>query len=123
MQKTYTLVLATRLKRRIFTAGGVRAELEELAKRFCIEYEIGMVKLEILEYGCIFVYVCGDACRYDACTIASRFRYFTSGKLRYDFAELWKMPSLWTKRCLIKEGGFGGVGEELDEFFSSIKTR
>ncbi|MBR7084542.1 MAG: hypothetical protein IKI37_05140 [Oscillospiraceae bacterium] len=117
---TYTLAFATRLKRRIFNAGGIRNETETMFRDILKQKNIDVISMEFSDYG-IVITAKGFASEEDAAKTAKELRIRTSKPLRYQYYELGKMPSLWTENVFIKNSR--ADNNEISAYYDKIKTR
>lgn len=121
MEQTYTLALASRLRRKIFSDEPVRAFFILQMFNALIGEGVVVVDTRFREDGVILT-VRGE--NLDPDYIVAILRYRTSGTVRERFSKFSKMPSLWTKKCLCLNGELSNIPEEeIIEFFNSIKTR
>lgn len=120
--KIYTFVLATRLRRRVFTAKNIPTLCSNLLVDFCKTNGCELIQHGYYDYGLWFSLSLPSWKLVPA--IADDFRRYSSGPIRDAFKELWAMPSLWTRRCLIFEGLPSKDSEEMiKEFMDSIPKR
>ena len=122
MSKTYSIAIASRLKRRIFLAGNIPSEFLRLAKAALNENLISIQQYRFYDYGVLLQLNMPDEMSPE--TAAALIRSSTSKPLRTTFSELWPLPSLWTRKCFIKAGELDGLFvQEAEDFFASLKNR
>lgn len=120
--ETYTIALATRLKRKVFRARNIPDDVIAIAREEVSRQNAALISYEVFDYGIVLYVVCRD--RDAAIQIADSVRRATSGPIRHKYPELWKMPSLWNSRPLIEEGGAGpGNDKKVSEYYESLKSR
>ena len=122
LRRTFTFALATRLKRRIFLAGNIPNEFLRLATEALKEEDITITKHTFYDFGVLLELSLPENTSPDS--VATLIRESTSKPLRITFSELWPLPSLWTKKCLIRQGELDeNFIREADEFYASLKSR
>lgn len=124
-EQTYTIALATRLRRRIFAAKGVAEYLITLLTELAQSQGWKNLTVRFYDSGVrITLTVRDDSVSVSGANIADAIRIYTSGAIRRAFKELWAMPSLWTKRCYVEEGAGNEETEmNIQSFFEAIPTR
>ena len=124
-EQAYTIALATRLRRRVFTARGVAEHFEILLAELAESQGWKNLTVRFYDSGVhITLTVSGDSTSASGTDIADAIRTYTSGAIRRAFKELWAMPSLWTKRCYVEEGvGSEETEVKIQRFFETIPTR
>ena len=90
----YTIILFTRLRRKVFNAGNVSARAVQLLKE-SMPPGAYLLGYRVFPSALAFTVSTADGVRPDYVSYAVR--KATSSELRSEFKELWKMPSLWTR--------------------------
>jgi|GEM_PF-4755876 len=118
----YTVALATRLKRKVFAAGAIAETFEKILTVKISAEGMSLISLKTLEYGAVIEL--SSPFPVQESSISRLIRISTSAPLRYEFPDLWSLPSLWTKRIYFASGFLNEEKkQEIDAFFDSIKTR
>lgn len=119
---TYTIALATRLKRRVFRAGNIPGDVIELIGDSLKSYGGSLKEYKFFDYGVVLSIDCSDAAQ--AVRIADAVRKATSKPIRQKYPELWKMPSLWNQSPCILEGEMSQTNmEKVEEYYRNLKSR
>ena len=119
---TYTIALATRLKRRVFRARNIPGDVLRLTSEFLDKNGIKLTQHEFLDYGFVMCVECEN--REQAEWVAAGVRKATSRPVRDLYPELWSMPSLWNSRPLVIEGGISHENmEKMREYYEKLKSR
>ena len=118
----YIVAMATRLKRKVFLSGNIRADISNMVRIAADENGCVVKELMFRDYGIAVLLECED--RRAAEQVVRGIRYSTSGTIRRRYPELWGMPSFWTRKTLILEtDGWKDSMEEIDRFYASLKSR
>ena len=99
---TYTIALATRLKRKVFRAGNIPVDVMEMIDDALRVNGTHLDGHRFYDYGVVLCVECGGIA--EAEKIAELIRKATSRPIRQKYPELWKMPSLWNQSPCIVEG-------------------
>ena len=119
---TYTIALATRLKRKVFTAGNISKDVLEKAEDVFAESGVLLKDHRFYDYGVAFCVECRD--RDEALGTADRIRKATSRPIRQMYQELWRMPSLWNQTPFVAEGNLGEENlKRIDKYYDGLKSR
>ena len=122
VETTYTIVLATRLKRRVFQSRRIPVEVVSMAEEVIAGEGAGLLGNEFCDYGISLFVKCESMEK--AREIANRIRRATSGPIRAKYPELWKMPSLWNRNPLVFEGDMTPENRtRVTEYYESLKSR
>lgn len=120
--KTYTIVLATRLKRRVFRAKNIPRDVQGLISEYLDKNGIKISQCKFYDYGFILSIECND--RKQAEKTAAGIRMATSKPIRSLYPELWQMPSLWNSKPLILEGGMSAENiKKAETYYDNLRTR
>lgn len=120
--RTYTIALATRLKRKVFLAGNIPSDVKDIVEDALQKRDAHVKEMKFLPYGCICCVDVPEAIYPDR--IAYLIRTSTSKPIRDKYPELWSMPSLWNRKTFIREGMITeDAVREINEFYDSLKTR
>lgn len=115
----YNFVFCTRYKRKIFNIPGVKERTEELIKNEC---ELLQINLCDIKCDINHVYLILEALpTISASEIMQKIKNNTSGKIREEFEELSKIPSLWTRKFFVSTEI--NNEEEIQKFIDEQKTR
>ena len=118
----YSIVFATRLKRRVFRAGAIPQSVKELAQEALKHKSVELKNIFFYDYGAIFEVEVPDNISADEA--AKTIRLATSHPIRAQYRELWAMPSLWGQKYLVIKGGINDETKTTaEEYYSSLKTR
>ena len=119
---TYTIALATRLKRKVFRAGNIPGDVMEMIGAVLKQSDASLDGYRFYDYGVVLCVECGGFT--EAEKIAEVIRKTTSRPIRQKYPELWKMPSLWNQSPCIVEGNMGPDNmEKVEEYYRRLKTR
>ena len=120
----YTFAMASRLKRRIFSAMGVREAFVKNITVIFFTMGIGIEMTDYLFYDYGVVLSFRSEVPIAQNRLSNAIRTGTSARLRDEFSELWAMPSLWTRKTFFTEGGMNADRiEAAEQFFASLKSR
>lgn len=118
----YTIAMATRLKRKVFRSRNIPHDVIVLGQNAFAKEGAELKGYRFYDYGVVMCVECGS--KEHALRIANSFRMATSGPVRKEYPELWRMPSLWNSRPLIEEGGMSTENiKRAEEYFESLKSR
>ena len=121
MVRTYTIAMATRLRRKVFSSDLKREYFVSILPIALLGENIEVTDTVFRDDGVI---LCVRGEEMDPDYVASVIRHRTSGRMRDSFEELFKMPSLWTKRVYSHTGKISDVPDgEIEEYYKSIRTR
>lgn len=95
----YHFIFCPRYKRKIFNIPGIKERFVELIEQTCNELNIEIISIECDEDNVHLFLSCLPT--FSPSDIIQRLKSVTSRELRKEFAELSKMPSLWTKKYLV----------------------
>lgn len=116
------IILATRLKRRIFRARAIPDAVTDLARDALVEHGCTLEEATYWEYGAAFKVDLTDSMTDE--DAAKWIRNATSGPIRKQFQELWPMPSLWTRgHCMVPVSEEEQMDERAKAYFDGIPTR
>ena len=119
---TYTIALATRLKRKVFRAGNIPGDVMEMIGDALRLYVTPLDGYRFYDYGVVLCVECGGMT--EAERIAELVRKATSRPIRQKYPELWKMPSLWNQTPCIVEGKMDPKNmEKIEEYYRNLKSR
>ena len=121
--RTLSIALATRLRRKIFSAGNIPTVVIQLVKEALSEMDCLLTDFAFVsEYGLLLEISAPDNLEPEK--ISFSLRTYTSKRIRNKFPELWSMPSLWTRRFYSEENAFSDAFKEnAERFFFTVKTR
>ena len=112
----YHLVFCPRYRRKIFNIPGVENRFKELTAVECQTHNIDILAMEChIDHVHMFVSVYPQQSIPD---VVKQIKGATSHKLREEFSQLKKMPSLWTRSYFVSTAG--NVSSETIEWY--IKT-
>lgn len=118
----YKIVMATRLKRKVFLSRNIIDDVLSLSRGAVEESGYKIIKYEFLPYGMELVVDCKD--EKETAGIIRAIRRATSGTVRKRYPELWSMPSFWTRKCLVVKWPEAGTQKNATiEFYKSLKSR
>ena len=118
----FTLTFVTRMKRKVFGAGEIRNEVRRLAEETAKEHGCVLDDIRFNQFSAIFQIRGPDDL--EPRKIASAIRLSTSGKIRYEFSELWSMPSLWSTKYMYREGPVTQkVIDDAESFYKEFRSR
>ena len=119
---TYTIALATRLKRRVFRAGNIPVDVMEMIGDVLRSNGTPLDEHRFYDYGVVLCVECGGMT--EAERVAELVRKATSRPIRQKYPELWKMPSLWNQTPCIVEGKMDQKNmEKIEEYYRNLKSR
>ena len=119
---TYTIALATRLKRRVFRAGNIPVDVMEMIGDVLRSNGTPLGEHRFYDYGVVLCVECGGMT--EAERVAELVRKATSRPIRQKYPELWKMPSLWNQTPCIVEGKMDPKNmEKIEEYYRNLKSR
>ena len=119
---TYTIALATRLKRKVFRAGNIPVDVMEMIDDALRVNGTHLDGHRFYDYGVVLCVECGGIA--EAEKIAELIRKATSRPIRQKYPELWKMPSLWNQSPCIIEGKMDPENiEKIEEYYRNLKSR
>lgn len=122
MYMRHSIILATRLKRKIFLAGSIPPYVRECAEAALSDARCVLRDIQFFDFGCIFYVDAPDTVSSEE--IARTIRIGTSKPVRERFMELWSIPSLWTKRfCDAGDASAEDARAKAAEFFATVKSR
>lgn len=116
----YHIVFCPRYRRKIFNIPGVADRFKELTRAECSRRNIDILAMEChIDYVHMFVSV------YPQMSIPDMVKYIkgaTSHALRDEFAQLSRMPSLWTRSYFVSTAGEVS-SETIEWYVKTQKTR
>ena len=113
----YHLVFCPRYRRKIFLIDGVEVRFKELVLQICEQKDYEVIALECDKDHChLFVNVPPTVSPHE---VMKTVKGVTSRTLRKEFAQLSKMPNLWTRSYFCSTAG--NVSSETVEWY--IKTQ
>ena len=122
------MALCTRLKRRVFTSGQCKQMAKAELVRALGSINVYITNILFLEYGIILELENRDDL--PSSEIAYTIRSATSKKIRDEFAEFSRMPSLWQREYFCRDGKSSENGQlsedikkEIEAFYDKQKTR
>ena len=119
---TYTIALATRLKRKVFRAGNIPVDVMEMIGDALRVNGMHLDGHRFYDYGVVLCVECGGIA--EAEKIAELIRKATSRPIRQKYPELWKMLSLWNQSPCIIEGKMDPENmEKIEEYDRNLKSR
>ena len=119
---TYTIALATRLKRKVFRAGNIPGDVLEMIGTVLRQNDASLGGYRFYDYGVVLCVEYGGIA--EAEKIAEVIRKTTSRPIRQKYPELWKMPSLWNQSPCIVEGDMDPDNmQKIEEYYRMLKTR
>ena len=120
--KTYTIALATRLKRKVFLAGNIPADVERLSREALNEEGIDIKETLFYDYGYVCCVNAPESIKPEA--IAYTIRKSTSRPIREMYPELWAMPSLWNSKAYIEDGELTEAKKKnIEGYYQTLKSR
>lgn len=105
----YTIILYTRLRRKVFNAGNVSARAVQLLKE-SMPSGAYLLGYRVFPSALAFTVSTTEWVRPDY--ISYTVRKATSSELRSEFKELWRMPSLWTRAFSVTDKEAGALSDE-----------
>lgn len=118
----YTVALATRLKRRVFAAGGIPPFFEKNITVVFSGNGITLKSIRFLDYGVVMEI--GSDEELERGRISNLIRRGTSSLIRNEFSELMALPSLWTRQIYFEKGCLDDEKEAcIKAFYDSLRTR
>lgn len=119
---TYTIALATRLKRKVFRAKNIPPEVLRIADAYLARNGIKLLQHRFYDYGFVLNVECVSA--EQAIDIATGIRMETSRPIRELYPELWRMPSLWNNQPLVLEGSMTKENNnKIEKYYDGLKSR
>lgn len=119
---TYTIALATRLKRKVFRAKNIPPDVLRIADAYLARNGIKLLQHRFYDYGFVLNVECASA--EQAINIATGIRMETSRPIRELYPELWKMPSLWNNQPLVLEGSMTKENNnKIEKYYDGLKSR
>ena len=115
----YYVVLVTRLRRKVFAARNVRDTTRDALSVAAETLQLELHDTKFLDEGVVCRISAEDDLGIDK--RVAKMRLLTSANIRKEYAELWKMPSFWTKKVLVMKEK--PSKENLDAFLSTIPYR
>ena len=116
----YHFVFCPRYRRKIFDIPGVEARFKELTAAECKKHDIDILAME-----CHHDHVHMFVSAYPQFSIPDIMKYIkgvTSWKLREEFKQLEKMPSLWTRSYFVSTAG-NVSADTIRRYVEEQKTR
>lgn len=116
----YHFVFCPRYRRKIFDIPFVESRFKDIVREVCAELEIEIIAMECdkdhthLFLNCLPTLSPSDVMR--------KIKGVTSKKLREEFSQLKKMPSLWTRSYFVSTTGNVST-ETVKKYVESQKTR
>ena len=117
----YSVMLVTRLRRRVFNGGAVRQYTSDVLREAS---GYSHTHIHLIDYGedCVFFEIESDPSQLDPCI--SSLRSFSSGRIRQRFPEFHSMPSFWMKKYFAKPGpSDDDFRSEALSFLHTLPTR
>ena len=119
---TYTIALATRLKRKVFRAKNIPRDVIRLTRIYLEKEGKELLDYKFYDYGFVVCIKCKNNEQPEKA--AAGIRKETSRPIRSMYPELWSMPSLWNSRPLVVEGGMTDENmETVQKYYDSLKSR
>lgn len=116
----YHLVFCPRYRRKIFNIPGVEERFKELTTLECEAHDIDILAMEChIDHVHMFVSVYPQQSIPD---VVKQIKGATSHKLREEFPELMKMPSLWTRSYFVSTAG-NVSSSTIEWYINTQKTR
>lgn len=99
----YHFVFCPRYRRNIFTIPNVERRFKEITKEICDELEIEMIAIEWdKDHAHLFL---NAPPTFSLSMIMNKIKGASSKRIREEFKELSKMPSLWTRSYFVSTAG------------------
>ena len=115
----YHLVFCPRYRRKIFNIPGVEDRFKELTRQECKRKDIDIIAMEChIDHVHMFVSVYPQQSIPD---VVKQIKGATSHKLREEFSQLKKMPSLWTRPYFVSTAGH--VRSETIEWYVNTQKK
>ena len=115
----YHLVFCPRYRRKIFNIPGVEDRFKELTRQECTRKDIDIIAMEChIDHVHMFVSVYPQQSIPD---VVKQIKGATSHKLREEFSQLKKMPSLWTRSYFVSTAGH--VSSETIEWYVNTQKK
>lgn len=116
----YHFVFCPRYRRKIFQISNLETKFKQLVKEICDELEIEIIAMECdKDHAHLFLNCLPTLSPSD---IMQKIKGVTSKKLREEFSQLQKMPSLWTRSYFVSTTGNVST-EAVKKYVESQKTR
>ena len=115
----YHLVFCPRYRRKIFNIPGVEDRFKELTRQECKRKDIDIIAMEChIDHVHMFVSVYPQQSIPD---VVKQIKGATSHKLREEFSQLKKMPSLWTRSYFVSTADH--VSSETIEWYVNTQKK
>ncbi len=116
----YHFVFCPRYRRKIFNIPGVEERFKELTAMECEKHKIDILAMEChIDHVHMFVSAYPQQ---SIPNIIKRIKGATSHKLREEFSQLGKMPSLWTRSYFVSTAG-NVSSETIEWYINTQKSR
>lgn len=113
----YTIILHTRLNRKVFSAGNISRRLIEIIEDIPTEHT-GIYLREVRVFPSALACDVSISDRVTIDTACYVLRKATSSKIREEFSELWSMPSLWSRKYSLSDKPVSDLTKEETTKFS-----
>lgn len=116
----YHFIFCPRYRRKIFLIPNVEEKFKELVREICKEMEIEII---VMECNKDHTHLCLNCLPTSSPSdIMQKIKGITSKKLREEFSQLEKMPSLWTRSYFVSTAG-NISSETVKLYVENQKTR